>query len=329
MKKYMTYLQSNERAKYCAPAIQRNGFGDWLAFQGTGYEVIADYYYGYVTSLMAEIADILGNSQSVEYYRGYFENQKQTFLKNHVKWNSDEEIADAEIIEVLTTANPGVSNIITNCFADTDARYIKLTVSQTGPGASDDDEYRLQMMELGVSGSNGENYALNKPVNASNSFNWPSDSDPSMWGAAHLTDGDTEKGYSSVNNKTTDLSGNLISVTIDLGEIKSVNQIDINCRVYKNSMTAGVCVNYPYRYTISVSSDGENWTQAGSYAADQVRPEKLVIKSGTGSAVMQNKGGVYENNSQTALLWMLKLGYYDSDEMRDEAIKLLIENIKN
>ena len=39
------------------------------------------------------------------------------------------------------------------------------------------------------------------------------------------------------------------------------------------------------------------------------------------------KGGVWENNSQTSLLWMLKLGFYDSEEMRDIAQKLLIENI--
>ena len=43
----------------------------------------------------------------------------------------------------------------------------------------------------------------------------------------------------------------------------------------------------------------------------------------------QGKGGTWEDNSQTALLWMLKLGFYDSDEMRDAAKELLIENIKN
>lgn len=41
------------------------------------------------------------------------------------------------------------------------------------------------------------------------------------------------------------------------------------------------------------------------------------------------KGGVWEDNSQTALLWMLKLGYYDSDEMREAAEELLVENVKN
>lgn len=60
----------------------------------------------------------------------------------------------------------------------------------------------------------------------------------------------------------------------------------------------------------------------------------LVIKSGEGNKNFQfmysaGKGGVWENNSQTSLLWMLKLGFYDSEEMRAAAQKLLIENIKN
>ena len=41
------------------------------------------------------------------------------------------------------------------------------------------------------------------------------------------------------------------------------------------------------------------------------------------------KGGVWEDNSQTSLLWMLKLGYYDSDEMKEAAEELLVENIRN
>ncbi len=328
MKRYMAFLQTYERAEYCAPNAQRNCIGDWLAFQGTGYEVIADCYYGYVTSLMAKMADILGDTEQAEYYRDYFEKQKQAFLKNHVEWNTDDELEDVEIIEAPTKAEAGVSNIITNSFADTDARYVKLTVSKTGPGAADYNEYHLQMMELAVSGNDGENYALNKTVDASSNFNYPSDSDPSIWGAIHLTDGNPDVGYSSTKNSSTDLSSNPISVTVDLEEIKSINKIDITCRMDVDSMEEGICANYPRQYTISVSEDGETWTQVGSYATEKLQ-EKMVVKSGTGTGVMLNRGGVYENNSQTALLWMLKLGYYDSEEMRDETIRLLVENIKN
>lgn len=60
----------------------------------------------------------------------------------------------------------------------------------------------------------------------------------------------------------------------------------------------------------------------------------LVIKSGEGNKDFQfmysaGKGGVWEDNSQTSLLWMLKLGFYENESMRDAAEKLLVENIKN
>lgn len=60
----------------------------------------------------------------------------------------------------------------------------------------------------------------------------------------------------------------------------------------------------------------------------------LVIKSGEGNINYQfmhsaGKGGTWENNSQTSLLWMLKLGFYENESMRDAAEKLLIENIRN
>ena len=62
--------------------------------------------------------------------------------------------------------------------------------------------------------------------------------------------------------------------------------------------------------------------------------ENLVIKSGKGDKNNQfmydaGKGGTWENNSQTALLWMLKLGFYKNDKMKEAAEELLIENIKN
>lgn len=145
---YMEYLKKHERSKYMAPKQDSTGYGDWLAFQGTGYEVIADYYYGYVTMLMRDMAEIIEDNSNKTYYSDYFENLKTTFLSTHV--------------------------------------------------------------------------------------------------------------------------------------------------VYDKEAT-----------------------------------DKLIIKSGKGTMVMQNKGGVNEDNSQTSLLWMLKLGYYTDDDMRDEAIKLLIENIKN
>lgn len=61
---------------------------------------------------------------------------------------------------------------------------------------------------------------------------------------------------------------------------------------------------------------------------------KLTIRSGSGDKNYQfmydaGKGGTWENNSQTALLWMLKLGFYKNDRMKRAAENLLIENIRN
>ncbi len=62
---------------------------------------------------------------------------------------------------------------------------------------------------------------------------------------------------------------------------------------------------------------------------------KLTIKSGDTSASRyqfqynMGKSGVWEDNSQAALLWMLKLGFYDGDEMKEAAEKLLVDNIRN
>ncbi len=69
---YMDYMRQNERAPYRAPRVHVRSYGDWLAFQGTCESVIADYYYGYVTSLMIELAEAVGDSEKAEYYKSYF-----------------------------------------------------------------------------------------------------------------------------------------------------------------------------------------------------------------------------------------------------------------
>ena len=82
------------------------------------------------------------------------------------------------------------------------------------------------------------NYALGKSVEASNTFDWGT-----SWGNAYLTDGNTETGYSSVNNGGNTLTGNPITVTVDLGQEQTFNQIGITCRNYDKSMETGVrCV---------------------------------------------------------------------------------------
>lgn len=41
------------------------------------------------------------------------------------------------------------------------------------------------------------------------------------------------------------------------------------------------------------------------------------------------KGGLWEDNSQTVLLWFLKLSFYQDEKMKNQALKFLINNIRN
>ncbi len=55
----------------------------------------------------------------------------------------------------------------------------------------------------------------------------------------------------------------------------------------------------------------------------------ITVNSDVGTASSSGKGGVMEPNSQTSLLWMLKLGFYNDDNMKQQLENLLVENIKN
>lgn len=325
---YMDFLKKNERATYQAPAVQTRAYGDWLAFQGTSYTVIADYYYGYVTSLMAELAGEIGDSEKAAYYGEYFENQKQAFLRSHVIYSDPDSYAPAEILPVPTIASPGVSNVISAKFEPTAARYVRIVTDESGPGTSDDSEYRLQMMELEIKGDSGINYAAGRAASSDNDFN------NYGWTAANLTDGDHNAGYSSNNNRTNDLSNSPITVTVDLGEEREISRADIYCRIKAESMKYGVCPNYPRHFYVEASVDGEAWSRVGEYAACGGEERSLTVKSSEGGynglfMADAGKAGVIEDNSQTSLIWMLKLGWYADEAMKAEAIDMLVENIRN
>lgn len=323
LNKYMDYMKSIERGTYQAPRIQTRAYGDWLAFQGTGYEVIADYYYGYVNLLMSEMSSIYGDEEKASYYQDYFEKIKEKFLDTHVEF--DEGVPSGyTALSIPTTTSSGSSNIMTNTFPEKDARYVKITVSDTANGTKNDGEYRLQIMEAEISSNGTNNLAAGKSVTASDTFTYSN-----IWHKDFLTDGNTDTGYTSNNRGTTDFSNNPAVITIDLGQTYSVDTVKLNCRIFNEPMISGVCVNYPKKYTIETSEDGTNWETAGKYFAYDKDGDRLTIKSSIGSSLFMNKGGVFEDNSQTALLWMLKLGFYDSTDMRNEALRLLVKNIRN
>ena len=69
------------------------GFGDWLAIGSkTPKELISTAYFGYTTSLMAEIADALGKEEDAAKYRALFEDIRSHFQKTFV--NEDGKITD-------------------------------------------------------------------------------------------------------------------------------------------------------------------------------------------------------------------------------------------
>ena len=92
---YLEFLESHERAEYAAPIVYtgqawapKMSFGDWLAFQGTSVEVMADLYYAYVTKLMEQSAEVLGDNELKAFYANRFENIKEAFLENHVTFEN-------------------------------------------------------------------------------------------------------------------------------------------------------------------------------------------------------------------------------------------------
>lgn len=55
----------------------------------------------------------------------------------------------------------------------------------------------------------------------------------------------------------------------------------------------------------------------------------MTVHSEIGSLPFMGNSGPLEPNSQTALLWMLKLDYFDSDDARQQAVDMLVQNVKN
>lgn len=320
--RYMEFYRSHERGAYQAPNPMGLGaYGDWLAFQGTNHQIVSDYYYGYVTSLMAKMALITGRSDEAAFYEDYFQKQKEAFLNTHVVYNE----IDEEAVSLAPPKNNEGENSISIPLENVNARFVRINVTETGPGTSNDNEYRLQIMEEEIYNSEGKNVALGKNAGTNNDFN------AYGWTVSNLTDGKTDSGYSSKNNGTSYISSNPIDVTVDLGESTEISSVKLICRVFENTMKEGICPCYPKKFVVQTSIDGESWEDAGKYSVNEENENLLTIKSGTyvNGYFQFSKAGVLEDNSQTALLWMLKLGWYKDETMKQEAIRMLVENIRN
>ncbi len=80
MEKYMAYLQRTNGP--------HNIWGDWLAYESNDAEIqnlLSDAYYAWDCSMMAEMAELLGDARSAERYRALYERAVKAFRGAHVR----------------------------------------------------------------------------------------------------------------------------------------------------------------------------------------------------------------------------------------------------
>ena len=151
-------------------------------------------------------------------------------------------------------------------------KNIKIDVTKIGPAVADDNENRLQLMELELLSGNKNVIAGETPVLSS------SITSGTQWRAANLTDGDY--GVESDSGITTDVLGygkteleldTPVSIIFDLDHEISFSELKLYPRVTKNSISNGICPNYPQVYTVSISEDGKNWTEVATNTYDLLR----------------------------------------------------------
>ena len=165
--------------------------------------------------------------------------------------------------------------VIENAFDVQKARYVRVTVNKTGPATPNDNENRLQIMELELLDGGGNNIVSgiktektegeDAVMEISDIFTWGD-----TWQGNNLTDGDlgtdSDKGYSSSAFGTSgaaewDISDNPVTIRFDLGEEKEFQELRMYPRVGIDSVSGKECANYPKDYTLEVSADGSNWTK--------------------------------------------------------------------
>ena len=153
--------------------------------------------------------------------------------------------------------------VIEKTFTEQSAQYVRLTINKTGPGTTGDNENRLQIMEMELLDEDGYNVLSGRTPEVSDVFGGYD-----AWQPSHLTDGDygtdSDRGYSSnilgYGGAECDISGNPITIEFDLGGLSVFQSLKLYPRVKADSVSGQECANYPKNYTLSVSDDGEVWT---------------------------------------------------------------------
>ena len=147
-------------------------------------------------------------------------------------------------------------------------RYVRVRVIDLGrPEEPLDDpgwKPRMELGEVAVVDSTGEagNLAEGATVTVSEE-----NSEPGVWEPRFLTDGklttaDAPRGYRSAYHEETDVQDQPIVITIDLGEVTSFDTVRLYS-LWDSPGRYGTTPNFPRDLQVSVSSDGETFTNAG------------------------------------------------------------------
>lgn len=98
MVRYMDWLYSLSGDSYRGAA----GIGDWLAFQGSGNQIVSDIYYAYAADLMSSMAKHIGELEDARKYKELFQNIKTSFNKHYVAYDEQSNL----VIKSSLTENP-------------------------------------------------------------------------------------------------------------------------------------------------------------------------------------------------------------------------------
>ena len=83
MQKFMEF-EADASTGYLRPGGGSN-WGDWLSVdEKTSHDFIASAYYGYCATLMAEMANAIGQEEDAKYYQQLFENIKKAFAEKYI-----------------------------------------------------------------------------------------------------------------------------------------------------------------------------------------------------------------------------------------------------
>lgn len=169
-------------------------------------------------------------------------------------------------------------------FDETETQHLRISISGLGPAVAEDNENRLQIMELEALDGAGNNYAAEAEI----SIDTNGVAGVDQWAQANLTDGDygkeTDRGYSSdilgygSNGPVLD---NPIHITLTFDTPVSISEIRMYARTLKTSLTEGVCPNYPKVYTVETSADGQSWTELASEDEGLLRSTKTAMSTTT------------------------------------------------